>query len=154
MPKADAAASFKDVAVSPTYLHRLVAAEGDMDALGHVSNIVYLRWVQDAATAHSDAVGWDYDKYKALGSVWVVRKHEITYLQPAYAGDEIECETWIASFRGASSPRRTRVLRQKDGAELARVITLWALIDMQSGRPRRIPAEMLEDFQREPRRAE
>jgi len=142
---------FKDAAVSPTYFHRLVAPATDVDELGHVSNIAYLRWVQDAATAHSAAVGWDFPRYKTLGSVWVVRKHEITYLQPAYGGDDVVCETWIESFRGASSPRRTRILRAKDDAELARVVTLWALIDLDTGRPRRIPAEMLEDFGREPR---
>ncbi len=137
--------------VSPVYLHRLVASAGDIDELGHVSNIVYLRWVQDAATAHSEAVGWDFDRYKALGSVFVVRKHEITYYTPVLVGDAVTCRTWVDGWRGASSPRCTVIVRDKDDAKVATCTTLWALIDIESGRPRRLTAEMREDFAQEPR---
>ena len=129
-------------AVSPKFQHRLVAKDSDIDALGHVSNIVYLAWVQDAATAHSEAVGWDIERYKTLGVVFVVRKHEITYYAPVYAGDKIVCDTWVSGWRGASSPRRTEIVRESDGAKIASCTTLWALIDIESGRPRRLPNEM------------
>lgn len=136
--------------VSPSYLHHLVASPGDIDELGHVSNIVYLRWVQDAAAAHSLAVGWTLERYKEVGAVWVVRKHEITYYAPAYAGDEVVCRTWVSGWKGASSPRETEIKRVKDDQLLARCTTLWALIDIETGRPCRITAEMREDYSREP----
>lgn len=136
--------------VSPVFLHRLVAAESDIDELGHVSNIVYLRWIQDAATAQSEAVGWNFDRYKALGSVFVVRKHEITYYTSVMAGDAVTCRTWVDGWRGASSPRCTVIVRDKDEAKVAACTTLWALIDIESGRPRRLPQGMREDFAREP----
>jgi signal transduction histidine kinase len=47
--------------------------EDDIDELGHVSNIVYLRWIQDVALAHSTAVGLDVEAYRAMGGVFFVR---------------------------------------------------------------------------------
>ena len=34
----------------------VTAAAADIDELGHVNNAVYLKWIQDVATAHWSAV--------------------------------------------------------------------------------------------------
>ncbi|MGP8243941.1 MAG: acyl-CoA thioesterase [Bryobacteraceae bacterium] len=41
----------------------------DIDALGHVNNVAYLRWVQDAAVAHWRAIASAEDQARLL---WVV----------------------------------------------------------------------------------
>lgn len=122
----------------------VVASPDDVDELGHVSNLVYLRWVLDAARAHSRAVGWDFDAYRRLGAVWVVRHHEIDYLQPAFGGDRLQIVTWVESWAAASSVRRTRI--ERDGRELAHAATQWVFVALDGGRPRRIPAEMRNAF--------
>jgi acyl-CoA thioester hydrolase len=119
---------------------------GDIDALGHVSNVAYLRWVQEAAQSHSTAVGLGYEAYRVLGVVFVVRRHEIDYLRPALPGDEIELVTWIESWSAASSVRRTRVVRVADGVDLARAATTWALVSLDHGKPCRIPPELRAAF--------
>lgn len=126
----------------------IVAAPEDIDGLGHVSNLVYVRWVQDVAAAHSTAVGYGLDAYRDLGLVFVVRRHEIDYLRPAYAGDSIRLRTWVESWKAATSVRMTSIWRIGDGepVELARASTLWALVAMDSGRPRRIPDELRQVF--------
>ena len=58
----------------------ILPAPDDIDELGHVSNLVYLRWVLEVALAHSRARGWDYAHYRALGAVFMVRRHEIDYV--------------------------------------------------------------------------
>jgi acyl-CoA thioester hydrolase len=123
----------------------VTAAGTDIDDLGHVSNLVYLRWVQEVAEAHSAAVGWSAEAYRRLGAVFVVRRHELDYLVPAYAGDDLELVTWVADWRGASSTRKTEVVR-RDGVVLARAATLWAFIDLERLRPRRIPDELKAAF--------
>ena len=124
----------------------LVAQPDDIDELGHVSNITYVSWLQLAATEHSAAVGWDAAAYRALGSVFVVRRHEIDYRAPAYAGEPIQLCTWVEWWRTASSLRRTEITRLTDGALLASASTLWALVGFDSGRPRRIPEELRRAF--------
>ena len=55
----------------------------DLDELLHVSNIVYIRWIQDVAVAHSASVGLTLEEYRQRGAVFVVRRHEVDYLRPA-----------------------------------------------------------------------
>lgn len=125
-----------------------VPGPDDVDALGHVNNIVYVRWVQDVAVAHSDACGWGLEAYQREGAVFVVRRHEVEYLRPAFEGDRLLLKTWVADWKGASSWRETRIVRAADGQEVVKARTLWAFVDTKSGRPRRIPAAIVEDFRR------
>jgi acyl-CoA thioester hydrolase len=131
---------------SAEFRDEIVAAPEDIDELGHVSNVVYVRWIQDVAKAHSAAVGWDYDRYRAFGAVFVVHKHVVEYRAPAFAGDRIACVTWVESFSAATSDRRTRIVRLSDDKELVRASTLWALVGVDGGRPRRIPPEISHAF--------
>jgi len=124
--------------------HRLLVEvrPDDIDELGHASNVVYLRWVQEAALAHSTAVGLDQAAYLSRGEVWVVRRHEVEYLRPALVGERLAVETRVASMSAASSVRRTSILRVSDGALLCRASTDWVFVDLQRGRPIRIPEDI------------
>ncbi len=105
---------------------------GDIDQLGHVNNVVYVRWAQDAAVAHWRAAAAPEDQVNLF---WVVVRHEIDYLRPAQAQDTIVARTWV----GEASPRRfdrhTEILRVEDGRVLARVRTVWCPMDRETGRP-------------------
>lgn len=118
----------------------IAATAADIDDVGHVSNLVYLRWVLDVATAHSAALGWDVARYRAHGAVFVVRRHEIDYVAPVLAGDELVAQTWVASWRLASCVRATELVRA--GQVVARAATTWAFVAFASGRPVRIPDEL------------
>ncbi len=122
----------------------IVAAADDIDDLNHVSNLVYVRWVLDVAMAHSRSKGWDHPQYRALGAVWVVRRHEIDYVQQVMLGDELVATTWVDLWRAASCVRKTELTR--DGQIVARGSTLWALISFETGRPTRITADLKTAF--------
>jgi len=122
----------------------IVPVAADIDELGHVSNLVYLRWVLDVAMAHTRARGWDFEHYRALGAVFMVRRHEIDYVGQVTLGQVLRAETWVDSFRLASCIRKTELLR--DGKVVARAATTWAMIGLDSGRPQRIPDELIAAF--------
>ena len=142
------------VPVSPLFHLDIAAVSTDIDDLGHVSNLVYLRWVLEVAQGHSAALGYDMAAYRRLGAVFVVRRHEIDYLSSAYAGDRIRLTTWVESWKAVSSVRMTTISRitgsaEGDGevaVELARATTLWAMINLDSGKPQRIAAELRQAF--------
>ncbi len=119
----------------------IAPVETDLDMLEHVSNIAYLRWVQEVALAHSAAVGLDMDAYVALGAVFVVRRHEIDYLRPVVRGDQLELRTWIDSAFAAKCKRATEIVRIESAGEVsvARAMTTWGFIELSTGRPIRIP---------------
>ena len=118
----------------------IVPATEDIDELGHVSNLVYLRWVMDVAMAHSRSVGWDIARYHQLGAAFMVRRHEIDYVSQVTLGETLRAETWVDSWRLASCIRKTELLR--DGNVVVRAATTWAMIGLGSGRPQRIPDDL------------
>jgi acyl-CoA thioester hydrolase len=130
------------------FLYEVEVVGTDIDNLGHASNLVYLRWIQDAALAHSTALGFSEQAYLARGQVWVVRRHEIEYLRPAVAGDRLRVETRVATMKVANSVRRTEIFRQ--GELVCRAATDWVYVDLSRGRPVRIPEEMRAAFPLEP----
>ncbi len=137
--------------VSNIFSTEMLVPETDIDALGHASNIAYVRWVQEVAVAHSEQVGWDREAYRTAGIVFVVRRHEVDYLRPVLINERIRLRTWIASFTAATSSRRTEVISvSASGAEqlVARAQTTWALIATDTGRPCRITPELEQAFQR------
>jgi acyl-CoA thioester hydrolase len=117
-----------------------VAVEpADIDQLGHVNNITYLRWVQEAAVAHWTAAAPPADQAKLL---WVVVRHEIDYKQAAFLGDGIVARTWVGSASRIRFERFTELLRARDRAVLAKARTLWCPIDSRTGRPANVSPEV------------
>ena len=119
----------------PVHELPLIAAAADIDELGHVNNIVYLRWVQEAAVAHWRALA---PADAQAGLAWVVLRHEIDYSRAAMLGDELLARTWVGAAEGLSFERHTEIVRRRDARVLARARTLWCPVDMASGRPRRV----------------
>jgi len=124
----------------------LVVGREAIDERGHVNNIVYVRWLQDVAQKHSEALGWDAAAYERLGALFVVRRHQVDYLRPVLEGQRLALTTTVTGWRGASAIRHTTIVRLDDGHEVARGETQWVLVAMPEGRPRRIPEQLREAF--------
>lgn len=131
--------------LSPTHTITVTVAETDIDELDHANNVAYVRWLQDVAIAHSSAVGLDFEAYKRIGGVFVVRRHEVDYLRPVVRGARLEVRTWIDSAMAAKCTRMTEIFGD-DGTAVCRAKTVWGYIDVASGRPARIPQEIRDAF--------
>ncbi len=125
--------------------HAFRVSPGDIDRLGHVNNVVYLRYAQDAAVAHWYAV---VDQKHRDSMVWVVRRHEIDYLKPALADDELVARTWVGAPSGATLERFIEIRRSRDGELLASVRSVWVALDAKSLRPRRVTEALRSFFER------
>lgn len=149
----DATASVETSQGPIVYVHDVDVTDDDIDALGHASNIAYVRWIQDAAIAHSTSVGLDVETYCGLGACFVVCRHEVDYLRPVLRGDRLEVRTWLDSVMAAKSLRATEIVRVAGEKPLlvARAKTTWGFMEMSTGRPRRIPDDIRIAFGQAPR---
>jgi acyl-CoA thioester hydrolase len=120
------------------YRHEVKVTAAVVDGNGHVNNVAYVQWMQDAAVAHARVSGCTRES-KAIGATWVVRSHHIEYLSPVFEGDVVVVLTWVANFRKVRSLRKYRLVRQTDQAVVAEAETDWVFVDAASGRPRAIP---------------
>lgn len=144
----------------------------ECDPLGHVNNAVYINYLEQAAIDHAALAGWPADRLRAeAGAVFVARRHEISYHRPAFENDILEVVTWPDDMSGARAFRNYRVSRIEgdpynppntaliDGDDLPEgphhllvvsARTEWAFVDLDRGRPVRIPEAVVRDFLKEP----
>lgn len=128
------------------FIHHITVNEKEIDSLNHVNNEVYLKWLITAAEAHSLFLGYGIEKFLESGCVFVVRRHELDYLLPAYLGEKLRIETWVSSSQGARSMREYQIIRESDQKVLMDAKTPRVYIDLKSGRPTLIPKEMSEKY--------
>jgi acyl-CoA thioester hydrolase len=121
--------------------HSFVIKPEDIDRQGHVNNVRYVQWIQDVAVAH-----WrDAATAEQISNVtWVVLRHEIDYLRPAFAGEEITISTWVGRASAAKSERFTEIRRGDQ--ILVQAKSIWCALDAQTLRPCRIDDEIRKQF--------
>ncbi len=124
-----------------TYKHPIDIRNEHIDSLGHVNNVVYLQWVQETAAAHwrHATTPAEQQQYR-----WVVLRHEIDYIKPVLADDQICGHTWVDRMDGVKSHRRVEIMRANE--TVAKALTVWVMISAKDGRPQRIPDELAAKF--------
>ena len=130
--------------MTDVFVQPLTIAPDDIDVLGHVNNIVYLRWAQDIAIAHWSARAapdW-LTRY-----VWVVTRHEVDYRAPLKLGDSAEARTHVdeEGARGALWARFVDIGKPGEAAAVS-VKSVWCILDAATMRPRRVPKEVIAAF--------
>lgn len=120
-------------------------APRDVDLLGHVNNVVWVRFVVELAEAHASALGLDFHTTRGMGGIWIVRRHDVLYHANVPLGAEIREATWVSAMRGALSRRHAR-FEDAAGRLLVESETEWAWVDAKTLRPRRVPPAIRERF--------
>lgn len=118
----------------------------DIDTAHHVNNAVYLNYIEDCGMQVANHFGWPIARSRAAGWAAVAREHHIEYKHPALLDDELEISTWVAAASRASADRYYTITRPRDNLLLAQARTRWVWVDLQTGRPIRIPTDFLTDF--------
>ncbi len=124
----------------------------DIDSYRHVNNAVYVRWLDQAAWAHSTHLGLPVARYQALRRGMAVWRSQLHYIAPALPGDRVTVATWITLCDARLRvDRRFQVRCARDGRDLLRAIVHYVCIDLDDGRARRMPPDFAAGF--EPRAA-
>ncbi|AYN41305.1 acyl-CoA thioesterase [Streptomyces dangxiongensis] len=122
------------------HIYRCPLRWADMDAYGHVNNVVFLRYLEEARIDFLFRPDKDFKQ----GSV--VARHEIDYKrQLVHRHAPVDIELWITEIRAASFTLSYEV---KDGDLVyVRASTVIVPFDFEGQRPRRITAEEREFLQ-------
>jgi acyl-CoA thioester hydrolase len=88
----------------------------DMDSLGHVNNVVYVDYLQEARVdmlrVHAPASGGE-----ALAEGVVVVRHEVEFVSPlVFRFEPVRIESWVTEIRAATFTMAYEILdEQPDG---------------------------------------
>ena len=113
----------------------------DMDSLGHVNNVVYVDYLQEARVdmlrVHAPVKGGE-----ELAEGVVVVRHEVEYLQPlVFRPEPVRVESWVTQIRAATFTLRYEVLDELPDGErrvYLRASTVLTPYVFAQERPRRI----------------
>ena len=112
---------------------------GDMDAYGHVNNVVYLSYLEEARVDMLFTLGSDQGT-KAMSDGVLVAKHEIEYKRPLiYHPRGVDIELWVGVIKAASFEIRYEV--HDDTVLFARAASILVPYDLEAERPRRLTTE-------------
>jgi acyl-CoA thioester hydrolase len=111
----------------------------DMDAFGHVNNVSFLRYLEEARIDFMWRLAPGEGSASFTGGS-VVARHEIDYLRPlVHRHTPVTVETWVTDVSAASM---TVAYEVKDGdAVYVRASTIVVPYNLEAGRPRRITRE-------------
>lgn len=125
------------------YEHCRTVKADEIDEFNHVNNVVYLQWINDVSGLHWNTMAPEAIKEKYF---WIVNRHEIDYLKPAFLGEEIKCQTWVETLAGVRSTRMVHIYR--GDTLLAKAQTTWVLINAETNRLARIPENLAALFRK------
>ena len=116
----------------------------DIDFAGHVSNIVYLEWLEIARTELLEAVGLPIPVILDEGFAPVVARTEIEYRRPLLLGDPVRVDLAVARLRSLSALLEFEVVSGDTVAATAR--QLGVFVSTATGKPRRLEPEVRDRF--------
>jgi acyl-CoA thioester hydrolase len=112
----------------------------DTDAGGIVYHATYLRFAERARSEFLRVIGWEHERLRReTGMVWVVRRAEIDFRQPARLDDALTVATWLVTMQGASMRAIQSVRR---GAQELVRLHLQLVLLTATGRPGRLPVSL------------
>ncbi len=111
-----------------------------IDFMKHVSNIVYIQWMEIGRTRLLEAIGMPVEKIAEQGFGPVLVESHIAYKKPLVIGDQVKVETWFSELAQASAWLEYRFYNGK--GELAAIGKQRGIfVDMVTGKPRRLSSE-------------
>ena len=115
----------------------------DLDPLGHVNNVVYVDYLQEARIdmlrVHARGPATD-----PLADALIVVRHEVHYLRPAlFTGETVTVEVWATEVRAGSFTMAYEVFQERDGKRVVylRARSVLAPFVFATESPRRLSAE-------------
>jgi acyl-CoA thioester hydrolase len=116
------------------HIYRCPLRWADMDAYGHINNVVFLRYLEEARIDFLFRPDKDFQQ----GSV--VARHEIDYKrQLVHRHAPVDIELWVTQIRAASF---TLTYEVKDPDQVyVQASTVIVPFDFEAQRPRRLTAE-------------
>jgi len=119
-----------------------------IDFIGHVNNIVYVQWLENARIKLIEAMGLTITKIAQEDEILpIITETDIKYKKPFYLSNEVHVEVWVSEMFNISSNFRFRFLNEKE--EVCAVAQQKVLfIDKATQRPSRKIVKYKENFER------
>ena len=104
-----------------------------------------INYFQDSSTFQSEELEIGVDMLEKLHRVWALSSWQIVIERYPALCEEIRISTWPYGFQGFCGSRNF-TMTDRDGKLLAWANSLWSFLDTQTGRPARVPEEIVKKY--------
>ena len=122
----------------------------EVDSNGKLSHTELLNYFQDSSTLHSESLGASGNLLKDKKMAWVLSFWQVCINKLPNLSDDIVVSTWPYDTKNLFGMRNF-CMDDMAGNRLAYANSIWVLIDLETGRPIKIPAEVGDYYTDEPR---
>ena len=106
----------------------------DVDMYRRLRTSVLLSWIQEAAIAHTEALGMGREKTLDKGLLWIVNMQRIEISRLPVYDEEVLLRSWPGKSMHLLFPRYFELL-DRDGKVLVSGSALWSLINENTRAP-------------------
>ncbi len=128
------------------HIERIPIRWGDMDAMGHVNNTVYFRYMEQARISWFDALVPEAEAWRSTAIV--IANATCNYRRPMTYPGVVEVRLSIGAIGGSSVPTYYEMRVDADPAPYADGGAVVVFIGAQSQKPVRIPEEIRQRLER------
>jgi len=114
----------------------------DLDALGHVNNVEFLRFVETARIAYVRSLMPDYTPLLDQGFSFILAESQISYRSPAFLDEDLRTTIHAAQVRRSSVLVAFEMRVEGDGRLVAEGHNVVVGYDFSEARPRPLPDDL------------
>ncbi len=119
-----------------------------IDFVGHVNNIVYVQWLENARIKLIEAMGLSITQLAVDDEILpIITETLIKYKKPFYLSDKVQIEVWVSEMFNVSANFKFRFLNEK-GEVCSTAQQKVLFIDKETLRPSRKIVKYKENFER------
>ena len=124
------------------HIERIPIRWGDMDAMGHVNNTVYFRFMEQARISWFRALVPERDAWKTVGIV--IANASCNYKRAITYPGTVEVKLFVGKLGGSSVPTHYELRVDADPEPYADGAALVVFVDMKQQKSTRIPESIRE----------
>ncbi len=117
------------------YIQKFTVSSHDVDINKHVRPSIMLRYLQEAAFNQHNEYGPTFDRLRREKKGYILARAQLRIYGDLCINDKIDAETWHCPSKGFIFNRCGRIWRR--GELIAELVTVWALLDVETKRPLR-----------------
>ncbi|MBR1629732.1 MAG: acyl-[Lachnospiraceae bacterium] len=121
----------------------------EVDERENLTIVSLINYLQDAAAFHSEEVGRGLSHLTDKNEGWFITNWQLHIQTLPQYGEEIRISTWAYEMRGMFS-KRNFLIENEAGERLVTGNSIWVLMNLETGKPARIPEAAIEAYRIEP----
>ena len=120
--------------MSGIYEKEYKLTSSDVNKWQRLRTSTLMRWLQEAAIAHTEQLGMGREKTLDKGILWILTMQRVEVLRMPVYDEQILVRSWPGKTMHVFFPRYYEIVTKETGELLLRASALWMLLDQKTRR--------------------